>query len=184
MRTVDKILETAEKLFSVVHLVREGNATNREVQCEGDRDETEAGREIFRAVWHLGPAGFKHRAAAKTGGVAKEKGLVLELGHITILLGAHLSDGEPSGLDEGETAIYSAGGAQVRCTSTVVEIGTSSGGLLIRKDDFSTWWNNTPATNYSVHTHPGMPGPGNTGVPSNLLGAVGNIESHEGHKVD
>lgn len=183
MRLVEKMLETAEKIFHVVHIVREGDATNREVQCEGDRDETETGREMWRAVWSLGPAGFKHRAAAAVAGVAKEKGLLLDILN-GILVGAHLEDGEPTGLDEGETAIYSAGGAQVRCTSTVVEIGTTAGGLIIRKDDFVTWWNATPVANHIIHKHPGMPGPGTTGIPDTGLGAVGNIESHEGHLVD
>jgi len=171
-----------EKAFQWVDIIREGHATNREVQCEGDRDETEDGRETWRAAFSVSPAGFKHRAAAAVSGVAKEKGFLLDvLGGI--LLGAHLEDGEPTDLQEGETAIFSSGGAQVRCTSTIVQIGSGSGGLLIRKDNFSTWWTNTPAANHAIHKHPGMPGPGTTGVPDTALGSVGPIEGSEGHTV-
>lgn len=184
MGLVDKILDAAELLFEVVHLVREGNATDRKVQCEGTRDETETGREIFRDVRNWGPAGFKHRTAPKTGGVAKEKGLILQLGDITVLLGAHLEAGEPTDLDEGDTAIYSSSGAQVRCKGTTVEIGSGAGGLIIRKDYFETWWEATPRANFLTHTHPYNPGPGaavQTGPPVGDLGAVGNIENDEGH---
>ena len=155
MRLVEKVREIAEKMFSVVHVNREGNATNREVQCEGDRDETETGREIFPEAWSLGPAGFKHRAAAKVGGVAKEKGLVLTLGNIHILIGAHLEDGEPSDLDEGDTAMYSADGAQVRCKGGITEVtsdGVAADDWATRADDLKTEID-ANSVEYGIHWH-------------------------------
>ncbi len=184
MRVLKRILGAVENYFPIVHIIREASATAREVQCEGDRDETEEGREKWRAAGVFGPAGFKHRAAAASGGEAKEKGILLNIGP-GFLLGAHLSEGEPTDLGEGDTAIYSADGAQVRCKGAIVEIGSGPGGFLMRLDFFQTQWNAGPRANHLLHKHTAsMPGPGSTGTPDTDLGPISDdVKSDEGHKV-
>jgi len=185
---IGKIAErAAEGLFHLVRLAREASSTNSEVQCEGDRDETETGRELWRAARNLGPGGFKHRACDG------EHGLLLDLPWgetLGIILGIDSDDAAAPvpDLAEGETAIWntsdSSGKSIVRCVTDRVEIGASAGGLIIRKDRFTTWWDATPKTNYAMHTHAGvMGGPGSTAMPSNALGDVGSIECDDDHRV-
>lgn len=176
MRIIKAAQRAARTLFAIVDVVQESDPTKREVQCEGERDETETGREIFRKAWHLGPGGFKHRA------IDGEKALLLRLPG-GIVLGVHLEDGEPTDLDAGDTAIYSSGGAQVRCKGSTVQIGTGAGGKLIRLDYFQTQWDSGPRANHLLHKHLGaMPGPGSTGTPDTDLGeipdSVGSTEDH------
>jgi len=177
VRLVEKMLETAEKVFSLVHIVREGSATNREVQCEGDRDETETGREMWRAAWSLAPAGFKHRAAAAVGGVAKEKGLLLDILD-GILLGAHLEDGEPTDLDEGDTAIYSADGGVLKIKGTVIYIGDSAAEQIVRGNKLEAYLGDTITAGTVLfyllnHVHVGVqPGVGVSGIADPLTLAV------------
>lgn len=173
--------DMARNLVAWVDVKREGDPTDRKVQCEGERDETETGREIFREACHLNPGGYKHRARA--GG----KGLLLRILD-GILIGVVDDENAPTNLNEGETAMFSpadaAGKSCVKCTTTRIEIGSGPGGLMIRKDRFETWWNATPAVNYLAHGHTGsMPGPGTTGAPNNTIGSVGTIECDEDHRV-
>jgi len=177
MRLMKKLMAAASDAFQIVHIVREGSATNREVQCEGDRDETETGREIFGEVWNLGNPGVKHRAAAKVGGVAKEKGLILRLGNFSILLGAYLEDGEPSDLDEGDTAIYSAGGGQVRCKGGITEVtsdGVAADDWAVRYNDLKTDFD-TLQGQYLAHFHNDSLGAPTTvpQPPNNTAGPLG-----------
>jgi hypothetical protein len=173
--------DMARTMIAVVDVVREGDYTNREVQCQGEKDETETGREEFRAAWNLGPGGVKHRARKG------EKGLLLRVMD-GILVGMVDDAHAPTDLDEGETAIFNAadtgGTSQVRCKGTIIQIGSGSGGIIIRLDRFTTWWNATPKVNFSTHVHPGvMPGPSSTAVTATPLGDVSNVESTEGHQV-
>ncbi len=179
-----------EKYLSIGTVVQESSATNREVQVEGDRDETPTGKELWRAARNLGPGGFKHRCKAGA------EVLVLELpflGSLGIILGIEDDDGAPTDLEPGETAMFntsdSTGKSAVRCVGTRVEIGSSAGGLIIRKDRYETWWNTAltgPRAVFAGHPHSGvMVGPGQSGVPVapfNDLGAVGTIENDEDHR--
>jgi len=194
---IGKIAErAAEGLFHLVKLIREGTSTNpdnREVQCEGDRDETETGREIWRAARNLGPGGFKHVAGDG------EYGLLLDLpwgGTNGIILGIDSDDAdapEPS-LAPGESAMLntadSSGKSIVRCVSSRVEIGITTGGLIVRKDKTSTWWNTAltgPRAVFGGHPHGGvMAGPGQSGppvAPNHDLGDIGDIGSDDDHRV-
>jgi hypothetical protein len=174
-----------EKYFSIGTVVQESSATDRKVQVEGDRDETEAGKELWRAVRNLGPGGFKHRAQAGA------EVLVFEFpwgGSIGVILGIEDDTGAPTDLEPGETAMFSpadsTGKSCVRCTSTRIEIGSGPGGLMLRKDRFETWYDAGPRANHLLHVHPGvMGGPASTGVTVTDLGAVGNIECDEDHRV-
>jgi len=180
-----------EKYFSIGTVVQESDATNREVQVEGDRDETATGKEIWRAARNLGPGGFKHRCKAGA------EVLVLELpwvGSLGIILGIDDDDGAPTDLDEGETAMFNTsdttGKSAVRCISTIVHVGIGSGGLIVRKDKTTTWWNTAmtgPRAVFAGHCNSGvMVGPGQSGppvAPFNDLGDIGDIGSTDGHKV-
>lgn len=201
-RLRDIARDTAEGVYHLVKLIREGTSTKewlRVVQCEGDRDETTTGREMWRGARNIGPGGFRHVAAEG------EHGLLLDIpwgDSEGVVIGVDDDDdggpgpggdvgigsAMPMDLEAGETAIYNSkdtqGRSMVRCHGSIVTIGVGAGGLIIRKDYFVNWWTDGPQRDYSLHGHTGvMAGPGTSGLPNNALSNVGVIEGDHGHKV-
>lgn len=64
----------------------------------------------------------------------------------------------PITLDEGDTVIYSSGGATVHCTGAKIELNGSAFGGLIKIDTLTTQLN-ALVSSFNTHTHPGVAGP-------------------------
>jgi phage gp45-like len=115
--------------------------------------------EIHSDLEHPQEFGYASRAPTGSQTYSAYRGGNQESGAVLIIAGQ-----APINIAEGDTVMYSAGGATIHCTGAKIELSGDAFGGLIKINDLTTKLNGL-ITSYNAHTHFGADAVGGATAP-------------------